>query len=92
MTASSSKTFRRVVLTAAVALPLLTMAARACFAYSEEARQMCTGDAFRLCSSDIPNISKVTACMVKHRSELSSGCRAVMDRNASQKPQTVAAQ
>jgi hypothetical protein len=51
------------------------------FAFSAEAQQMCTGDAFRLCSSEIPNIPKITACMMKHRSDLSAGCRAVMDRD-----------
>lgn len=51
------------------------------FAFSAEAQQMCTGDAFRLCSSEIPNIPKITACMMKHRSDLSTGCRAVMDKD-----------
>jgi len=51
------------------------------FAFSSEAQQMCTGDAFRLCSSEIPNIPKITACMMKHRSDLSAGCRAVMDKD-----------
>lgn len=51
------------------------------FAFSAEAQQMCTGDAFRLCSSDIPDIPKITACMIKHRSDLSTGCRAVMDKD-----------
>lgn len=51
------------------------------FAFSSEAQQQCTGDAFRLCSSEIPNIPKITACMVKHRSDLSVGCRAVMDKD-----------
>jgi len=50
------------------------------FAFSSEAQQMCTGDAFRLCSAEIPNIPKITACMIKHRSDLSAGCRAVMDK------------
>ena len=50
------------------------------FAFSAEAQQQCTGDAFRLCSSEIPNIPKITACMMKHRSDLSAGCRAVMDK------------
>ncbi|TCU70553.1 hypothetical protein EDE08_107372 [Bradyrhizobium sp. R2.2-H] len=53
----------------------------ASFAFSAEAQQMCTGDAFRLCSAEIPNIPKITACMIKHRSDLSAGCRAVMDKN-----------
>ena len=52
------------------------------FAYTAEAQQMCTGDAFRLCSSEIPNIPKITACMIKHRADLSPGCRAVMDKDA----------
>jgi hypothetical protein len=51
------------------------------FAFSSEAQQQCTGDAFRLCSSEIPNIPKITACMVKHRTDLSAGCRAVMDKD-----------
>ncbi|WP_375311758.1 hypothetical protein WHZ77_33050 [Bradyrhizobium sp. A5] len=51
------------------------------FAFSAEAQQQCTGDAFRLCSSEIPNIPKITACMMRHRSDLSAGCRAVMDKD-----------
>jgi hypothetical protein len=51
------------------------------WAYTYEQQQACMGDAFRLCSSEIPNIPKITACMYKHRSELSAGCRAVMDRD-----------
>jgi hypothetical protein len=51
------------------------------FAFSAEAQQQCTGDAFRLCSSEIPNIPKITACMMKHRTDLSAGCRAVMDKD-----------
>ncbi|WFU41209.1 hypothetical protein QA640_01315 [Bradyrhizobium sp. CB82] len=51
------------------------------FAYTAEAQQMCTGDAFRLCSSEIPNIPAITACMIRHRADLSPGCRAVMDKD-----------
>ncbi|WP_234684226.1 hypothetical protein [Bradyrhizobium monzae] len=50
------------------------------FAYSEEIKQACYSDAFRLCSSEIPNVPKTTACIVKHRTELSSGCRAMVDK------------
>ena len=39
--------------------------------YTPEQEQACTGDAFRLCSSEIPDISRVTACMVAKRSQLS---------------------
>ena len=45
-------------------------------AYTPEQEQACTGDAFRLCSSDIPDISRVTACMIRNKSQLSPACRA----------------
>jgi hypothetical protein len=32
--------------------------------YTPEQEQACTGDAFRLCSSEIPDVGRVTACMV----------------------------
>jgi hypothetical protein len=46
-------------------------------AYSPEQEQMCTGDAMRLCSSEIPDVERVTACMVQKRAQLSDGCKAV---------------
>jgi hypothetical protein len=60
------------------------------YAFSPEAQQMCTGDALRLCSSEIPDIPRITACMVKNRASLSSGCRTVMDREAQQSPAVAA--
>ena len=44
--------------------------------YTPEQEQACTGDAFRLCSSEIPDVGRVTACMVAKRSQLSPACRA----------------
>ena len=44
-------------------------------AYTPEQEQACTGDAFRLCSSEIPDVSRVTACMVAKKSQLSPACR-----------------
>jgi hypothetical protein len=46
-------------------------------AYTPEQEQMCTGDAMRLCSSEIPDVERVTACMVQKRAQLSDGCKAV---------------
>ena len=67
---------------AAFAASFSALSSTSSFAFSAEAQQMCTGDAFRLCSSEIPNISKITACMmIKQRANLSSGCRAVLDRD-----------
>jgi hypothetical protein len=48
------------------------------WAYTAEAQQACMPDAFRLCGSEIPDVGRVTACMVRRQSELSPGCRAYM--------------
>jgi hypothetical protein len=45
-------------------------------AYTAEQQQACTGDAFRLCSSDIPDVDRITACMIRNKSQLSPPCRA----------------
>ncbi len=70
--------FRSIIISAA----FVTMAAWATpsFAYSDAQRVACTPDAFRLCSSEIPNIDGITACMRKQKSSLSIACRAVFDR------------
>ena len=92
MTNSVTKTFRRAAVLLAFAASFSAFSSSASFAFSSEAQQMCTGDAFRLCSDEIPNISKITACMMKKRASLSTGCRAVMDRDLAQKSNKVAAQ
>jgi hypothetical protein len=93
MTAFFTSTVRKVSLALALTASFAVVCSSSSFAFSSEARQMCTGDAFRLCSSEIPNIPKITACMIKHRSDLSVGCRGVMDRDlAARRPGKLAAQ
>jgi hypothetical protein len=43
-----------------------------------EARQACTPDAMRLCSDFIPDVAKVTRCMMAKRGQLSAACRMAM--------------
>jgi hypothetical protein len=81
MTKSFTSKIRDISLALGFAAIASIASTSASFAFSAEAQQMCTGDAFRLCSAEIPNIPKITACMIKHRSDLSAGCRAVMDKN-----------
>lgn len=69
----SGRTCRDATLGAAIMLFLLADAAQA---YSPEQEQMCTNDAMRLCSSDIPDVDRITACMIRQRAQLSPGCRA----------------
>ena len=92
MTASFTRTIRQAGLVVACAVAFSALSSNSSFAFSAEAQQMCTGDAFRLCSSEIPNIPKITACMVKHRAELSAGCRTVMDKGLAEQSSKVAAQ
>ena len=48
----------------------------------EEARQLCTPDVLRLCSSEIPDVDRITACMRRQRANLSEGCRSVFGKPA----------
>ena len=91
MTASFTRTIRQAALVLAFAGSFSALASTSSFAFSADAQQMCTGDAFRLCSSEIPNIPAITACMFKHRAQLSTGCRAVMDHDLAAKQPKVAA-
>jgi hypothetical protein len=71
----------------AVCLAMLPAAGHA-FTHDDQ-RQLCTGDVFRLCASEIPNVQRITACMRKQRASLSEGCRRVFgkptERSASAK-------
>jgi len=90
MTALFTSKLRQAGLVLAIALTTSVISTSQSFAFSAEAQQMCTGDAFKLCSSEIPNIPKITACMFKHKSELSPGCRAVMNKESATRSKTVA--
>jgi hypothetical protein len=90
MTACFSRRIFQTGALLAFAVSMSVMSVQPSFAFSAEAQQMCTGDAFRFCSSNIPNIPAITACMFKHRTELSSGCRAIMDRNLAAKGKVAA--
>ena len=45
-------------------------------AYTFEQQQACAPDAFRLCSSEIPDVERIKSCMIRNRSQLSPQCRA----------------
>jgi hypothetical protein len=56
------------MLATALAVLVLPTAAEA---YTSEGRQACTGDAFRLCSAEIPNVDRVRACLARNKAQLS---------------------
>jgi len=66
----------------ALCLTMLPAASRA-FTQNDQ-RRLCTGDVFRLCSSEIPDVERITACMRRQRASLSEGCRSVFGRPADQ--------
>jgi hypothetical protein len=57
-----------------LALGMMTSVSQA---YTQEQQQLCTGDAMRLCGDAIPDVDRVTACMIQKRAALSDGCKAV---------------
>lgn len=46
----------------------------------DDQRRLCTGDVFRLCSSEIPDRERIIACMQRQRASLSAGCRSVFGK------------
>jgi hypothetical protein len=49
---------------------------------TEEQRLACTGDVFRLCWSEIPDVSRIVGCLQRERPRLSAACRMVFDQNS----------
>ena len=93
MTATFTSTFRKAGLALVFAASMSAVTSTSSFAFSAEAQSMCSGDAFRLCSSEIPNIPAITSCMISKRASLSTGCRTVLDRDlAAQKSGKMAEQ
>lgn len=44
--------------------------------YSQEQQQACTPDAMRLCGAFVPDVDRITVCMIQNKSQLSPACRA----------------
>jgi len=79
MSTQATTTIGRIALLATLMMTASTALASA-QTFSSEQRRLCTGDAFRLCSSAIPNVEEITICMRKQKASLSSGCKAVFDK------------
>lgn len=81
MTTTLTTALRTIGLAAAVTLSVAMFASSSqAMVATAEQRAACTPDAFRLCSSEIPNVSAITACMRKNKSSLSAACKAVFDK------------
>ena len=80
MVAIRSGDFQRgLMLATAFAVLVLSTEAEA---YTPEGRQACTGEAFRLCSAEIPSVDRVRACLHRNKAQLSPGCRGFISPGA----------
>jgi hypothetical protein len=71
MSVGCARNIRLGLMLATAVLVSLPTAGRA---YTPEQQQACSDDAFRLCSAEIPDVDRVTACMIRNRSQLSPRC------------------
>jgi hypothetical protein len=73
MFAIRSRIFRlSLMLATTLSILMLPTAGRA---YTPEQEQACSGDALRLCSADVPDVDRITVCMIRNKSQLTPGCR-----------------
>jgi hypothetical protein len=54
----------------------VSMSPAASQGYTPEQQQACTGDAMRLCGAFVPDVDRITVCMIQNKSQLTPGCRA----------------
>jgi hypothetical protein len=80
MTNSLTK-LRQAGLMLAVALSVSAVSSPSfAFSVTPEGKALCTGDAYRLCAAEIPNLAKITSCMLAKKAQLSAPCRAYIDK------------
>ncbi|MFT4275380.1 MAG: hypothetical protein QM576_03395 [Rhodopseudomonas sp.] len=82
MTASadhSARRFRLRIASLAAAALCATVTVNAASAQgTPEERRACKPDVMRLCRSEIPNVPRITACLIAKRPQLSEACAKVM--------------
>ncbi len=73
-------TLQRLV-TAPLGLLLILLSIGSAFALGTPAqRKACTPDVYRLCAGEIPSARAITACLKRHKANLSGACRAVFQQ------------
>ena len=64
----------------ALAIILAIAAPLTAVAQSQEDQTACTPDVMRLCQQDIPDASRIVACLVRSKLQLSPACSMVFNR------------
>ena len=73
---------RTALIGTAVIATLLASASAGFAQGTREQRSACMGDAFRLCSSEIPSLQRITACLKANYSKVSPACKAAAAKTA----------
>jgi hypothetical protein len=75
---------RRAAIVVLVAIGSATASAQEGREYrgTQDDQAACIGDVFRLCSSEIPSVTRIVACLVREKPQLTPGCRAVFDKDS----------
>jgi len=60
---------------ALAAVSFISVVPTSVHAYTPEQQQACTPDAMRLCGDFVPDVDRVTTCMIQKKSQLSAECR-----------------
>ena len=81
----------RIVLSLALAIATTAVVAPASsqeYRGTWEQQMACTPDVWRLCSDQVPDVSRIVACLRQNTPQLSNNCRAVFESqaNAQQQP------
>ena len=81
----------RIVLSLAVALGSVGVQQSVAFAQEYrgtwEQQMACTPDVWRLCSDQVPDVSRIVACLRQNTPQLSNNCRAVFESQANAQQQ-----
>jgi Skp family chaperone for outer membrane proteins len=67
--------FHSTIRSTAAFAAFILIAATASAQGTAEQRAACTGDAFQYCSAEIPNATRVEACLRKNMKKISAACR-----------------
>jgi hypothetical protein len=76
---------QRIVLSLAIAIAGIGAVAPASsqeYRGTWEQQMACTPDVWRLCGDQIPDVSRIVACLRQNTPQLSNGCRAVFESQA----------
>ena len=75
---------QRIVLGLAIAIGGIAPAFSQEYRGTWEQQMACTPDVWRLCGDQIPDVSRIVACLRQNTPQLSSNCRAVFESSAEQ--------